>query len=249
MTLADAGRRSDGQSFIDRLTPQDLMSIWPEDLGWSPQDIGALAILDGGGLRDSGGRFRDRNCPRGDRTKASPGSSISAASLPAHVRAGLAAVGGRSHLRCPGTRPGYSARRSRRRDALLLACEELRSPTAEPIAAPSGRCGSFPLWRVAGSACLSRCTTRIADGVAGIAALGAFFDTVPDPQVTIGPPWSPRARPSSRVIRRQHPPAHTGGRTHVQQKSPIPWKPSIRHRKSGRQCMRLSSRVGRRRQA
>ena len=57
MTLADAGRRSDGQSFIDRLTAQDLMSIWPEDLGWS-QDIGALAILDSSGLHDSGGRFR-----------------------------------------------------------------------------------------------------------------------------------------------------------------------------------------------
>jgi len=40
----------------------------------------------------------------------------------------------------------------------------------------------------------------IADGVAGIAALGAFFDTVPDPHVTIEPPWSPRARPLTREL-------------------------------------------------
>jgi hypothetical protein len=31
---------------MDRLSANDLMMLWPEDLGW-PQDIGALAILDG----------------------------------------------------------------------------------------------------------------------------------------------------------------------------------------------------------
>ena len=31
---------------IQRLTASDLMLIWPEEKGW-PQDIGALAILDG----------------------------------------------------------------------------------------------------------------------------------------------------------------------------------------------------------
>ena len=34
---------------MDRLSAQDLMMLWPEELGWS-QDIGALAILDGRGL-------------------------------------------------------------------------------------------------------------------------------------------------------------------------------------------------------
>jgi diacylglycerol O-acyltransferase / wax synthase len=42
---------------VDRLTAQDLMMLWPEELGWS-QDIGALAILDGSGLLDADGRFR-----------------------------------------------------------------------------------------------------------------------------------------------------------------------------------------------
>lgn len=41
---------------MERLTAQDLLMVWPEDLGWS-QDIGALAILDGRDLLDAEGRF------------------------------------------------------------------------------------------------------------------------------------------------------------------------------------------------
>src|SRR5688572_29296806 len=46
-----------GGWLVDRLTAQDLMLLWPEELGWS-QDIGALAILDGSRLLDGDGRFR-----------------------------------------------------------------------------------------------------------------------------------------------------------------------------------------------
>jgi diacylglycerol O-acyltransferase len=42
---------------MDRLTAQDLMNLWPDDLGW-PMDIGALAVLDGARLLDADGRFR-----------------------------------------------------------------------------------------------------------------------------------------------------------------------------------------------
>lgn len=42
---------------MDRLTAQDLGMVWPDDVGW-PQDIGALAILDGTRLFDAEGRFR-----------------------------------------------------------------------------------------------------------------------------------------------------------------------------------------------
>jgi diacylglycerol O-acyltransferase / wax synthase len=41
---------------MERLGAQDLMTLWPEELGWS-QDIGALVILDGRGLLDADGRF------------------------------------------------------------------------------------------------------------------------------------------------------------------------------------------------
>src|ERR671911_351431 len=42
---------------VERLTPQDLLVLWPEDFGW-PQDTPALAVLDGTGLLDSRGRVR-----------------------------------------------------------------------------------------------------------------------------------------------------------------------------------------------
>ena len=42
---------------MERLSAQDLMMLWPEEVGWS-QDIGALAILDGRRLIDATGRFR-----------------------------------------------------------------------------------------------------------------------------------------------------------------------------------------------
>ncbi|WP_124436505.1 wax ester/triacylglycerol synthase domain-containing protein [Streptomyces sp. NL15-2K] len=51
---AEPGRRL---PVLERLGPQDLMMLWPDDLGW-PEEIGALAILDGTGLLDPDGRFR-----------------------------------------------------------------------------------------------------------------------------------------------------------------------------------------------
>ena len=41
-------------AWLDRVTAPDLMLIWPEEQGW-PQDIGALAILDGRSLFDAHG--------------------------------------------------------------------------------------------------------------------------------------------------------------------------------------------------
>jgi diacylglycerol O-acyltransferase len=42
---------------LERLTAQDLLMLWPDDLGW-PGDIGALAILDGTRLLVRGGHVR-----------------------------------------------------------------------------------------------------------------------------------------------------------------------------------------------
>jgi diacylglycerol O-acyltransferase / wax synthase len=198
MTLEGAGRRNDGQSFIDRLTAQDLMSIWPEDLGWS-QDIGALAILDGGGLHDSYGRFRIESAreeigrrlhqvPRFRQLLYRPTFGLG---WPLWIAAPSFDVA--EHVRVLPLDAHLDEAR------LLLACEELRSRRLSPSrplwemwflpGLPGGRVGMF-----------IKVHHSIADGVAGIAALGAFFDTVPDPHVTIEPPWSPRARPSTREL-------------------------------------------------
>jgi diacylglycerol O-acyltransferase / wax synthase len=45
-----------GEVQLDRLTPEDQLMLWP-DATW-PQDIGALAILEGGDLFEAGGRFQ-----------------------------------------------------------------------------------------------------------------------------------------------------------------------------------------------
>jgi hypothetical protein len=42
---------------MDRLSGQDLMALWFDELGW-PEDIGAIAILDGSRLLDHHGRVR-----------------------------------------------------------------------------------------------------------------------------------------------------------------------------------------------
>jgi diacylglycerol O-acyltransferase len=41
---------------VERLTAEDQLMLWPDEI-W-PQEIGALAILDGSSLLDPGGRFR-----------------------------------------------------------------------------------------------------------------------------------------------------------------------------------------------
>src|SRR6266540_5938566 len=42
---------------LERLAASDLLMLWPDDLGW-PEDIGAIAILDGSRLLDNDGHVR-----------------------------------------------------------------------------------------------------------------------------------------------------------------------------------------------
>jgi diacylglycerol O-acyltransferase len=183
---------------VDRLSAHDLMMLWPEGSGWS-QDIGALAILDGGGLLDPDGhllieqareaiRRRLHLVPRFRQLLYEPGFGLGwplwvdapAVDLAHHVQ--------ELRLRAP-------ADESR----LLLACEELRR---------RGLDRSRPLWELwfltglAGGrvGLFIKVHHAIADGVAGIAALGAFVDAVPDPAEVSGPPWTPAPMPSARAL-------------------------------------------------
>ena len=45
-----------GMMPMERLTAEDQVMLWPDEI-W-PQDIGALAVLDGSSLLDADGRFR-----------------------------------------------------------------------------------------------------------------------------------------------------------------------------------------------
>jgi diacylglycerol O-acyltransferase / wax synthase len=185
-------------SKVDRLSAHDLMMLWPEEFGWS-QDIGALAILDGGGLLDADGRFsieqvreqirrRLHLVPRFRQLLYQPRLGLGwplwtdapGVDIAEHVQ--------EFRLRTPADEP-----------RLLLACEELRR---------RGLDRSRPLWEmwfltglVGGRVGLFiKVHHAIADGVAGVAALGAFVDAVPDPPEMGQPPWTPAAMPSAREL-------------------------------------------------
>jgi WS/DGAT/MGAT family acyltransferase len=183
---------------LERLTAADLMHIWPEDEGW-PQDIGALAILDGRALLDREGRIligaarkhidgRLHLVPRFRQVLHWPGlgrgwplwADAQAFDVAHHVGV---------H---PVPPPGDEAQ-------LLRACERLRRRRLDPSrplwemwfmpGLPGGRVGLF-----------MRLHHTVADGIAGISALGAFVDPVPEPPEMDAPPWTPTPVPSGGEI-------------------------------------------------
>jgi diacylglycerol O-acyltransferase / wax synthase len=183
---------------MERLSAQDLMMLWPEELGWS-QDIGALAILDGGRLLDADGCFRIETAreeiarrlhlvPRFRQLLYRPRFGLG---WPLWVDA--PSVDLADHVGVlPLEAPADEAR-------LLLACEELRHRRLDPSrplweiwflpGLPDGRVGLF-----------MKVHHAIADGMAGVAALGAFVDLVPDPPRTSAPPWTPAPMPSTSAL-------------------------------------------------
>jgi diacylglycerol O-acyltransferase / wax synthase len=183
---------------LDRLTAPDLMLIWPEDYGW-PQDIGALAILEGESLADANGGFpvqavrehiagRLNLLPRFRQLLYWPRLALGwplwvddpSFDVAAHVRV----------LSVPS--PGDEAQ-------LLHACEKLRRR-------PLNR--SRPLWEMwfltgmteGRVGLFIKVHHAIADGVAGIAALGAFLDPVPNVPETSTPRWTPAPMPSTQEL-------------------------------------------------
>jgi WS/DGAT/MGAT family acyltransferase len=193
---------------MERLNAQDLMMLVPEEFGW-PQDIGALAILDGGRLLDADGRFRIETArdqiarrlhlvPRFRQLLHRPRFGLG---WPLWVDAPCIDL--TRHVRVlPLAAPADEAR-------LLLACEELRHRRLDPSrplwemwflpGLPEGRVGLF-----------MRLHHAIADGVAGVAALGAFVDLVPDPPSTSASPWAPAPMPSTRALAADNARRHLG---------------------------------------
>jgi WS/DGAT/MGAT family acyltransferase len=181
-------------SDIERLTAADLMLVWPEARGW-PQDIGGLAILDGHRLLDASGRVRIDAArdhigrrlhlvPRFRQLLRLPGIGLG---WPLWVDAPAFDIG--DHVGVfPVEPPGGDAE-------VLRACETLRRrplPRSRPLwgmwflpGLPDGRVGLFMKMHHA-----------IADGVAGVATLGAFVDAEAEPPETATPPWTPAPMPS-----------------------------------------------------
>ena len=172
--------------------------LWPEELGWS-QDIGALAILDGRRLLDADGRFRIE--PARDEIRRRLHLVPRFRQLLYRPRFGLGwplwvdatSIDLADHV---GVYPLHAPADE---SQLLLACEELRHRRLDP-ARPL-----WEMWFLPGLAdgrigFFMKLHHAIADGITGIAALGAFVDLVPDPPRTSGPPWTPAAMPATRAL-------------------------------------------------
>jgi diacylglycerol O-acyltransferase len=187
-----------GSSAIERVGPQDLMTLWPDDVGW-PQDIGALAVLDGGTLLDRDGRFRLDAARAAVEARLhlfrrfrevlySPGWGLG---RPLWVDAREFDVG--DHVRlAPLSGHGDEA-------SLLTAVEQLRRR-------PLDR--SRPLWELSfipglvdGQVGLYlRVHHVMADGPAAVALLAALFDGLSAPSQPSGQAWTPAPVPSAREL-------------------------------------------------
>ncbi len=182
---------------VDRLTAEDLLMLWPDEI-W-PQEIGALAVLDASGLLDPGGRFRIEAVtdviasrlhlvPRFRQVLSVPRRGLGG---PLWVDAPAFDLS--DHVRVvPLPDPGDEA-------ALLLATERLRRTRldrSKPLwemsflpGLPGNRVGMFVKMHHA-----------IADGIAGVATLGDLLDAVPGSPAGPAEPWTPVPAPTSRDL-------------------------------------------------
>jgi WS/DGAT/MGAT family acyltransferase len=183
---------------IERLTAADQIMLWPDEI-W-PQDIGALAILDGVGLFDLDDRFRIEAVrkavasrldlvPRFRQLLEVPRRGLGG---PLWVDAPQFDI--TEHVRVsPLPAPAGEAQ-------LLLAIQQLRQVRMDR---------SRPLWEMWFLTGLPehrvglfmRTHHSIADGIAGMATFGAFLDAEPNPAPQSAQPWAPNPQPTPGDLR------------------------------------------------
>jgi diacylglycerol O-acyltransferase / wax synthase len=184
-------------SAMERLSADDRLILWPDEV-W-PQDIGALGVLDGTSLLDSDGRFRIETAkqavegrlhllPRFRQVLYIPRRGLGgplwvdapAFDLSDHVRV--------ERLHAPADEA-----------TLLRAVERLRGRRLDK---------SRPLWEMWFLAGLPdqrlglfiRLHHVVADGIAGVAELGALLDQAPSSATTPAQQWTPEPWPSVRHL-------------------------------------------------
>ena len=182
---------------IDRLTAEDQLMLRGDEI-W-PQDIGALAILDGRNLLDPAGRFRIEAAraaiearlhlvPRFRQLIHVPRRGLGG---PVWMDAPNFDLSEHVHV-LPLAAPGGEAE-------LLLATERLRRQRLDR---------SRPLWEMWFMPGLPerqiglfvRMHHAIADGMAAMATVGAFLDSVPDAPVAPTKAWTPAPLPQARDL-------------------------------------------------
>ena len=179
---------------IERLTAEDEVMLWPDQI-W-PQDIGALAVLDGNNLLDPDGRFRIEAVtemvtgrlhlvPRFRQLLYLPPRRLGG---PLWVDSPTFNVG--DHIQVvPLASPGDEAQ-------LLAAVEHVRRvrlDRSRPL---------WDMWFLPGLAegrigLFVRMHHSLADGMAGLAAISTFLDLTPDATPPTPQPWTAAAAPTS----------------------------------------------------
>ena len=184
----EANPRHDQQvPSIERLTAEDRLILWPDDV-W-PQDIGALGLLDGSSLLDSEDRFRIETAKQAieDRLHVLPRFRqvlyVPRRGLGGPLWVDAPAFNLDEHVRVVQLQaPADEA-------ALLRAVARLRRRPLDK---------SRPLWEIWFLTGMSgervgmfvRLHHVVADGIAGVAELGALLGTAPNSTATPPEPWA-----------------------------------------------------------
>lgn len=182
---------------MDRLTAEDQLMLWPDEI-W-PQDIGALAVLDGGALLDPDGQVRIAAVrqavearlhlvPRFRQLLCVPGRWLGP---PLWVDAPVFDVADHVGV-VPLPAPGDEA-------TLLRTVERLRRRRLDR---------SRPLWEMRLLAGMPdnrvglfiRMHHAMADGIAGVAAASALLDAGAATPLAVPPPWTPVPAPTRRDL-------------------------------------------------
>jgi diacylglycerol O-acyltransferase / wax synthase len=186
-----------GRASIDRLTSLDRLMLGASKR-W-PQDIGALAILDGTILLDPAGELRIgavreaiasrlHLVPRFRQVIHVPGRGLGG---PLWVDAPRFDI--RDHVAVLALPPGTGE------TELLAVTEELRGQRFDP---------SRPLWRMwfmpglpgGRVAMFVKLHHSIADGMAAMTTIAAFLDAGPDAPIRPAAPWAPAPPPPGREL-------------------------------------------------
>jgi diacylglycerol O-acyltransferase / wax synthase len=186
---------------VDRISAEDRLMLWPDQM-W-PQDVGALAVIDGAGFLEADGRFRLEAAraavesrlhlvPRFRQVLHTPKRGggwplwldDQAFDVAHHVDvAQVPAPGDEAQLL--GT---VERLRRRRLDWKRPPWEMWFLPGL-----PDGRVGLF-----------IRLHHVMADGIAGVASLAAFLDASPTASPATGRPWTPAPCPPHRDLIRDN---------------------------------------------
>ena len=182
---------------MERLTAEDRLMLWP-DRRW-PQEIGAVAVLDGSGLLGSDGRLRIETVRRAIESR-----------LPLVPRFRQVLYVPRRGLGGPLWTDAREFDISRHVTVAEVPPPGDRAALATALAQLIGRrlVRSEPLWEMCfltglpegRLGLLMRMHHAVADGIAGVATLGAFLDSAPSSVPSSTPPWAPAPPPRTRAL-------------------------------------------------